>query len=621
MRRWIDRLRPTRPDAEEHGSPSVQEVRLPFSEVEGTLALYVTALSDGTLRVSGTAGANGGSYSDGRTIFFPAVVTGFDDRAGARRLYRVMAAWKVLQVRSGALDVETLVNSEQAGQSLGLYEVLHGEWLDRQLIQRWPGLTNDLLVLRADALQRRIALGPTNGHVHESLLRHLLAHSLEALPQRQWLEEQVGTTLPDIEAALSTNDVATVRQLVLERSEALPSGGEGPFTPVHYRGRIRYDQIRIATPMDFDEEDHHRSAVTPPRTRSRHDPLVVDVRSPEQLNARDRPATRGGRQSVQLSMGDREPTMTFQQVPLSDAEKAGASLYDEWDHRLNAYQKEWCAVRLRHPKGGSTEAVERILRQNAPLIARIKQQFEALRPERTRLTRQLDGDELDLDAIVDAHADRYAGFSPSDRLYSRILERERNIALGVLIDLSGSTGAWIDDDPRNDQVIEVTRRAIVFLCEALTMLDDRYAIFGFTSSTRKRIDVSILKAFDEQYTQTVKGRIAGIAPGSYTRIGPAVRHVTQALLQQPARIRLLLMISDGRPNDFDGYGGRYGIEDTRKALLDARQKGVATFALTIDAEGRDYLPYMFGRSHYVVVEDIRALSIKLADVYRHLTVQ
>lgn len=306
---------------------------------------------------------------------------------------------------------------------------------------------------------------------------------------------------------------------------------------------------------------------------------------------------------------------------MSDEEKAGAALYNEWDYRQDDYLPEWCAVRQRHPRAGSSEAVEKILRQHAPLVTRLKQQFEALRPERLRLTRQLDGDDLDLSSIVEAHADRRAGHSPTEKLYSRALERDRNIALGCLIDLSGSTGAWIDDDPRNDQVIEVTRRAIVFLCEAMTMLDDRYAIYGFTSSTRKRCDLSIVKGFDETYGETVKGRISGLAPGAYTRIGPAVRHTTQALIRQPARLRLLMLISDGRPNDFDGYGGRYGIEDTRKALLEARQSGVATFALTIDAEARDYMPYMFGPSHYVVVENVPALSTRLADVYRRLTLQ
>lgn len=600
---------------------AAQTVRLPFSEVEGSLALYVTALSDGHLRISGTAGAASGSYSDGRTIFFPSEINGFDTRADARRLYRVMAAWKVLQVRCGALDIQSLLAGEHAASALGLYEILHGEWLDRMLIARWPGLRNDLAHLRADALRRRTVQGDANGNPHESLLRQLLEHPLDALPQRSQLEERTGIAWPGFEDALAATTITPIRKLTLEIAPSLApaSGGGPPF--VHYRGRIRYDQIRATTPIDFDAGMSESSAAPPSRTKSRHDPLVVDVRSTEQHNARERKASRGGRQPVQLSMGNREPTMTFQQVPLSDAEKAGALLYDEWDHRINAYQKDWCAVRLRHPKGGSTEPVDRILRQNAPLIARIKQQFEALRPERARLTRQLDGDELDLDAMVDAHADRHAGFSPGEKLYSKILERERNIALGVLIDLSGSTGAWIDDDPRNDQVIEVTRRAIVFLCEALTMLDDRYALFGFTSSTRKRIDLSVVKAFDEQYTQAVKGRIAGLAPGSYTRIGPAVRHVARSLLQQPARVRLLLLISDGRPNDFDGYGGRYGIEDTRKALLDARQRGVATFALTIDAEARDYMPYMFGRGHYVLIEDVRALSTKLADIYRRLTVQ
>ncbi len=144
MRRWIDRILPARPDAPGAAQAAAQTVRLPFSEVEGSLALYVTALSDGNLRISGTAGATSGSYSDGRTIFFPSEINGFDTRAEARRLFRVMAAWKVLQVRCGGLDVQSLLAGEHAGSALGLYEILHGEWLDRMLIARWPGLLNDL---------------------------------------------------------------------------------------------------------------------------------------------------------------------------------------------------------------------------------------------------------------------------------------------------------------------------------------------------------------------------------------------------------------------------------------------------------------------------------------------
>jgi nitric oxide reductase NorD protein len=623
MPRWLNRLLPDRSDpVETRHAPSV---RLPFSAVEGSLTLYVTALSGGTLRITTSAGANSGSYSDGRTIYVPAEITGFADEGSARRLYRVMAAWKVLQVERGGLEIGRLIAGENPGPVLTLYETLHGEWLDRLMFRHWPGLAHDLALLRADALQHRLPTGDDESRPAERLLRHLLALPLAARTDEREILETTGVGLPVIEAALAADDIAPVRDLATARAASIVTltSTESTAAPlaVHYRGRIRYDLIRDLTPLRDDDEPAEENQLPPPRAKSRHDPIVVDVRAPEQMRLRERANTRGGRQSVQLSIGAREPTMTFQQVPLSDAEKQGALLYDEWDFRINRYQPEWTAVRLRHPRGGSTDAVDRIIRQNSALITRLKQQFEALRPERVRLTRQLDGDDLDLDALVNARADRRAGYAQDEKIYSRTLERERNIALGVLVDLSGSTGAWIDDDPRNDQVIEVTRRALVFLCEALTMLDDRYAIYGFTSGTRKRVDIPVIKGFDEQYSQLVKGRIAGLAPGSYTRIGPAVRHVAHVLRQQPARVRLLLLVSDGRPNDFDGYAGRYGIEDTRKALIDARQHGVSTFALTIDAEARDYMPYMFGRSHYVVVEDVRTLAIKLADIYRRLTVQ
>ena len=620
MPRWLDRLLTVKPDRDEDAAPRQPSVTLPFSDVEGTLALYVTALSGGELRIATSAGATNGSYTDGRSIYFPAEATGFADVAAARRLYRIMAAWKVLQIQSGALDIQRLLMAENPGPVLTLYEILHGEWLDRALVERWPGLAHDLALLRADALQRRLAHSATDVSPAESLLRYLLELPLDAAPRANAIEASSGIALPNFERALAASEISGIRDLALEASTVVPPSADGTLPAVHFRGRIRYELIRELTPRNDDTETNDIAGPLP-QVKSRHDPIVVDIRAPEQHVVRERRATRGGRQATQLSIGDREPTMTFQQVALSDAEKAGALLYDEWDYRINRYLPEWCAVKLRHPRGGNTEAVDRIVRQNSALIARLKQQFEALRPERVRLTRQLDGDDLDLDAIVNAHADRRAGYSPDEKLYSRTLERERNIALGVLVDLSGSTGAWIDDDPRNDQVIEVTRRAIVFLCEALTMLDDRCALFGFTSSTRKRIDIPVIKGFDEQYSQLVKGRIAGLAPGSYTRIGPAVRHVAHMLRQQPARVRLLLLVSDGRPNDFDGYAGRYGIEDTRKALVDARQHGVATFALTIDAEARDYMPYMFGRNHYVVIEDVRTLAIKLADIYRRLTVQ
>lgn len=633
MQRWLRRLRPGREGPRAAASPAVSATAgLDFTEVEGALALYATALSGGRLRVMSNTGAARGSYTDGRTIFLPPRIDLFPDPTDARRLYRVMTAWKVLQATSGYLEAGDLRGVEHYGAALALYEALAGEWLDRRLVATWPGLADDLALLRADALARRDGVAPRT--LPEALLRTLVAAPLATPPdpaalvaavEQVGLDPAAGARLAAVPEALVAPGPELCRDLAIELARVTPLDPDEPAPEaIHYRGRLRPDLIRRpAAVVEGDDEgkdearDDRRKP--PPRATARGLPIHVEARTPEQFAARDRRASSGGRQAIQLSLGDREPPVTFQQVPLTEEDKVGALLFDEWDYIRGMYLPEWCAVRERRPRGGSSEPVERILRQNRALITRLKQQFEALRPERLRLTRQFDGDALDLDAIVADHADRRAGFAPSDKLYSRVLERERNIALGCLVDLSGSTGAWIDDDPRNDQVIEVTRRALVLLCEALSVLDDRYAIYGFTGGTRKRCEITVVKGFDERYGETVKGRIAGLSPGSYTRIGPAVRYTTRALIQQPARVRLLLLISDGRPNDFDGYGGRYGIEDTRRALIEARQQGVATFALTIDAEARDYMPHMFGGGHYVVVEDVPALALRLAEVYRRLT--
>ena len=56
-----------------------------------------------------------------------------------------------------------------------------------------------------------------------------------------------------------------------------------------------------------------------------------------------------------------------------------------------------------------------------------------------------------------------------------------------------------------------------------------------------------------------RARVAAIKPGFYTRMGAAVRYGTQRLAQRPERQRLLLILSDGKPNDLDHYEGRHGL--------------------------------------------------------------
>jgi nitric oxide reductase NorD protein len=632
MRTWLKRF--GLGANQRRGRDNADLARLTFPQVESALVLYVKALSDSRLRVMSSGLARQGSYSDGRTIFVPPEIDIFPSEIEARRLYRVMSAWKVLQVKTGALSLDRLPDPKSDQEALLLYEVISGEWLDRTMASTWPGLATDLAALRSDALRRRAGRDANRGHGAESLLRALLTLPLDR-PLREADLVRVGDAVPEPDRVLLDMVRATRDLLHADRPDdslrlatefARQNGASSNGTPppaVHYRGRIRPDMLK---PPDFtaiedlavdQSTSNGNSRRRPPRSA----PLQIEGRVPPPPRKNRFRGPTGGRQSVQLSLADRDPVRTFQQVELTEQEKAGAHLYREWDHTQGIYLPEWCALRTRRPRGGSADSVERILRQHAALIRHIKQQFEALRPERLRLSAQLDGDDIDLGSYVEAYADRRAGLSASEKLYSRMLEKERNIALACLIDLSGSTGAWIDDDPRNEQVIEVTRRAIVFLCEALSVLDDRHAVYGFTGSTRKHCELSVVKGFDESYGETIKGRIAGLGPGSYTRMGPAIRHTARNLVHQPARVRILMLITDGRPNDFDGYGGRYGIEDTRKALIEARQMGVSAFAVTIDGEARDYMPYMFGPGHYIVVEDTPALATKLSDVYRRLTIQ
>jgi nitric oxide reductase NorD protein len=159
----------------------------------------------------------------------------------------------------------------------------------------------------------------------------------------------------------------------------------------------------------------------------------------------------------------------------------------------------------------------------------------------------------------------------------------------------------------------------VLLCEALTMLNDRHAIYGFSGSTRKGCEFYTVKDFADGWGDEAKRRLAGLVPLSYTRLGPPIRHATTLLQAIPARVRLLMLFSDGRPNDFDAYGGEYGIADTRKALLEARGRGLRTFCLTIDGEAREYMPRLFG-SDYVTLSNVATLPRKLPDLYRRLTV-
>lgn len=292
-------------------------------------------------------------------------------------------------------------------------------------------------------------------------------------------------------------------------------------------------------------------------------------------------------------------------------------LYDEWDGFIRDYRSRWCRVREQWAVEGTGEFAGAVLAQHASSVRLLRRYFQSLRPPALRRVRgQADGEDLDLDALIRRRADLAAGVAPIDRVYVRLERRERDVAVALLVDLSGSTSRQIDPDGR--RVIDVEKEGLVLLTEALEAVGDPYAVYGYSGRGRRQVDFLILKDFEESARGPSLNRIGGAAPRQQNRDGAAIRHAVRKLLAQRTRVRLLMLISDGKPLD-DGYADEYSLEDTKMALREARMCGVHPFCITVDKDGDDYLRRMYGEVRYLIVDRIAALPERLPHVYRRLT--
>ncbi len=286
--------------------------------------------------------------------------------------------------------------------------------------------------------------------------------------------------------------------------------------------------------------------------------------------------------------------------------------YPEWDYTRQTFRRNHCRV-VAGPasEAGETWQPDAATRRR---IRAVRRQFEALRPRRQLFPAQRDGDDLDLAALVRSYTDIKAGGVGSERVYTQVRSATRDLAVAILMDVSLSTDSWID----NHRVLDVEKEAVLALSHGLAACGDEHAIFTFTSRQRHWVNVQTVKPFDSPLNDAVERRLQALRPGYYTRIGAALRHVTENLRERPNRHRLLLLLSDGKPNDLDRYEGRYGIEDTRQAIREARRQGLRVFGLTVDSKARDYFPYLFGRGAYAIVSRISRLPAALPVIYRQL---
>ncbi len=286
--------------------------------------------------------------------------------------------------------------------------------------------------------------------------------------------------------------------------------------------------------------------------------------------------------------------------------------YPEWDHKAGGYLPDHCRV-LAVPAEPAPDAV---IHDPAALrrIRAVRRRFEALRPRRVVLPKQIDGDELDLDEVIRSTVDLSASGHGSNRIWRASRNEARDLAVSILLDVSRSTESAVGDRI----VIDIAREALTAFAWGLQSCGDDCAINAFSSLKRDRVYVSGCKGFDEPMSAAVEARIAGLRPGFYTRLGAAVRHASKDLATRASQRRLLIVITDGKPNDLDHYEGRHGIEDSRMAIREARRTGQSVYGIAVDAEAKSWFPRIFGRGGFTVIHNADRLTEALPGIYRHI---
>ncbi len=298
---------------------------------------------------------------------------------------------------------------------------------------------------------------------------------------------------------------------------------------------------------------------------------------------------------------------------------SGQTIYPEWDVRTAAYLPAHTRV-----LSSRVEAVEATppFRDDPRAAARIRavrRQFEALRPSRVSTPGHPEGDELAPDRAVRARVDFYACGGGSDRVWRQTRPEARDLAVSILLDVSRSTESAIPGHGHGGRsVIDVEREALAALAWGLEAVGDSFAIHAFSSLKRHRVYLQEAKGFDEPMGAMVESRIAALRPGHYTRLGAAIRHVSAGLARQSRKRRLLLVITDGKPNDLDHYEGRHGIEDSMMAVREARRAGHSVFGITVDRDGKSWFPRIFGQGGFALVPDPERLTLALPMIYRQL---
>ena len=563
------------------------------------------------------------AWTDGASIVLPAQLDFAPDDAAGVAHYRLLALGQAERIARGSADVLAELGTPLERD---LYLLRESVAVDAQLVRRVRGLRDAMAAARRTALDSRPALDaltPAERAVEE-LARAALASAADA-PSDPFA------------AGTPAESLAWAR----ERARSLPGPYRG-IAPVAHWGAVRGVTDAQAAPAAASNPFAKRDGATQVESRDaapdgtggasdRPDPAsergrIADPRGdvvPEHgddtdgVQPDDAPQPMGGA-DVPGAAALHPDDEVSRPLALDDgpADPTPGVLYPEWIHTEGRYRLRAVTVRERPAPGSDSRWPAEVLKRHAALVRRIRERFEPLRAQRRRLGQQREGDELDVPACVQAIVDARTGHTPSDRLYVSVRPARRGMAICLLVDVSGSTDAPVASGQR---IIDVEKTAVLLASEAFDALGDPYALLTFSSRGADDVRVATLKDFDEPNGPAVRQRIAGVEQHGNTRLGAAVRHASLRLARQQAGRRLLLILSDGRPNDVDYYHEAFGVEDARQAVHEARAQGTFPFCITIDQEsGPEYLARVFGTAGHTILRDPDQLPLALVSVVRQL---
>jgi nitric oxide reductase NorD protein len=562
--------------------------------------------------------------SDGERIHLPEQLDAADGPDAALARYRVMAIGQAERLVRGTAALAPGADEPLARD---LYLLLESAAADATMAEGVPGVRPALQAERAAALARRPALdGLTEPEREvETLVRALLAGDAampppelapgatpaESLERARTLAAGVGTARGRYRGVPMAGAWGTVIRVDGAAAGAADAAAvrPAPLLAAPASGSKRGMRAGVSsTPVDGAPPVDDPWSATPRPSNAGGAP--PDAAAPAEP---DPPSPGGSGEAPGGGGGDAGTAARAPGAPPAQP-AVEAFPYPEWNSNEGRYLPRAVWVRPREAAEGDGAWPAAVLGAHAALVRRMRERFERLRAQRARLVRQRQGDELDLEACVRAIADRRTGHSIDDRLYIDGRPARRGLAIALLVDISGSTSEHV----AGMRIIDIEKVAVLLTSEALDALGDLYTVLAFSGVGPGDVRVRTLKDFGERNGGIVRMRIAALEPEGFTRMGAAVRHATALLARQPAGHRLLLILSDGKPNDQDHYQDRYAVEDSRQAILEARAVGVHPFCLTVDRKASGYLARIFGEPGHMILRRADQLPLALVKVVRQI---